>query len=68
MTESGNNAPKKKVGLASVSLERRKEIASLGGKAAHANGNTHEWTPLEARAAGRLGGKATRRKHAVAGK
>jgi general stress protein YciG len=33
-----------------------KEIASLGGKAAHAKGTAHEWTPEEASAAGRLGG------------
>jgi general stress protein YciG len=33
-------------------------MASKGGKAAHAHGTAHQWTPEEARAAGRKGGKA----------
>lgn len=37
---------------------RQREIASLGGKAAHAKGTAHKWTLEEARAAGRLGGLA----------
>ena len=32
---------------------KRREIASKGGKAAHAKGTAHEWTPDEAREAGR---------------
>lgn len=38
---------KKKIqrGFAVIDLERRKEIASLGGKAAHARGTAHRWTP-----------------------
>ena len=37
--------------------EKQREIASKGGKAAHANGgNGHEFTPDEAREAGTKGG------------
>jgi general stress protein YciG len=37
-------------------------IASRGGKAAHAAGTAHEFTSEEAKAAGRLGGRATHSK------
>jgi general stress protein YciG len=40
--------------------QRVSEIASMGGKAAHAQGVAHEWTPDEARRAGRKGGQASR--------
>jgi general stress protein YciG len=43
-------------GFASLSKERQKEIASAGGKAAHANGKAHTWTHDEAVAAGKKGG------------
>jgi general stress protein YciG len=33
--------------------ERQREIASMGGRAAHEQGTAHEFTPEEARAAGR---------------
>jgi general stress protein YciG len=36
--------------------ERRRIIASKGGKAAHEKGSAHEFTPEEAREAGRKGG------------
>jgi general stress protein YciG len=39
---------------------RVSEIASMGGKAAHQQGVAHEWTPEEARRAGRKGGQASR--------
>lgn len=45
-------------GFASISPDRQREIASLGGKAAHAQGKAHKYTIEEARAAGRLGGIA----------
>lgn len=35
---------------------RQREIASKGGRAAHEKGTAHEWSPNEARAAGRKGG------------
>lgn len=47
-------------GFASMSQERRSEIARLGGKAAHAKGTAHEWTSEKAREAGRKGGMASR--------
>ena len=37
---------------------RQKEIASKGGKAAHAKGTAHEFDSAEAREAGRKGGLA----------
>jgi general stress protein YciG len=37
--------------------EQQREIAGKGGKAAHAQGRAHEFTPEEARAAGRKGGE-----------
>ncbi|MCL6520525.1 MAG: KGG domain-containing protein [Armatimonadota bacterium] len=45
-----------KRGFASMDPEKQREIASKGGKAAHAKGTAHEWTSHEARQAGRKGG------------
>jgi general stress protein YciG len=42
--------------------QKQREIASKGGKAAHAKGTAHEWTSEEARAAGRKGGMASHRR------
>ena len=42
-------------GFAAMTPERRREVASRGGKAAHASGNAHQWTPEEALAAGKKG-------------
>ena len=52
--------PKKKSrrGFASMDPERRRQLASIGGKAAHAQGAAHEFTKDEAREAGRKGGQA----------
>jgi uncharacterized protein len=44
-------------GFASMDPLRQKEIASRGGKAAHEKGTAHEFTPDEAREAGRKGGQ-----------
>jgi general stress protein YciG len=44
-------------GFASMSPEKRKSIASSGGKAAHAKGKAHKFNHDEAVAAGRKGGK-----------
>lgn len=38
-------------GFAVMSLAKRREIASLGGKAAHHIGTAHQFTPAEAKAA-----------------
>ena len=51
-------------GFASMDRSKQKEIASKGGKAAHAKGPAHEWTPDEARVAGRKGGEAVSRDRA----
>jgi uncharacterized protein len=47
-----------KGGFAKMDPARRREIAALGGKAAHAKGKAHRWKAgsPEARAAGRAGG------------
>jgi uncharacterized protein len=42
--------------------QKQREIASKGGKAAHAKGTAHEWTSEEAREAGRKGGMASHRR------
>jgi len=47
-------------GFASMSAEKQREIASKGGRAAHAKGTAHEWSADEARRAGRKGGQASR--------
>ena len=47
----------KKRGFASMDAEKQRAIASKGGKAAHQKGTAHEFTPEEARAAGRKGGR-----------
>lgn len=47
-----------KRGFASMDEERQREIASEGGRAAHASGNAHEFSSEEARRAGQKGGEA----------
>ena len=49
-------------GFASMDRVKQREIASKGGKAAHAKGTAHEWTSEEAREAGRKGGMASHRR------
>jgi uncharacterized protein len=51
---------KERRGFASMSMEKQREIASKGGRAAHAKGTAHEWSSDEARQAGRKGGMASR--------
>ena len=51
---------KERRGFASMSPEKQREIASKGGRAAHEKGTAHEWTPDEARNAGRKGGQISR--------
>jgi general stress protein YciG len=55
-----NHEGKKRRGFASMTSEKQREIASKGGRAAHIKGTAHEWTPDEARSAGRKGAHATR--------
>lgn len=42
-----------------MSPERQRQIASLGGRAAHQQGVAHEWSTEEARQAGKKGGQAS---------
>lgn len=47
-------------GFGSMPVEKRREIARMGGKAAHEKGTAHEWDSYEARLAGRKGGLMSR--------
>jgi len=40
-------------GFAAMSPEKKREIAGMGGRAAHANGRAHQFSSEEARAAGK---------------
>ncbi len=51
---------KERRGFASMSPEQQRKIASKGGKAAHEKGSAHQWTPEEAREAGKKGGQVSR--------
>src|SRR5688500_19587598 len=53
-----------KRGFASMDAAKQREIASKGGRAAHAKGTAHEFTSDEARVAGRKGGEAVSRDRA----
>ena len=44
-------------GFAGMDEQKQREIASEGGKAAHEKGTAHEFTPEEAREAGKKGGE-----------
>lgn len=47
-------APQRRLrGFAAMSAEKKREIASLGGRAAHASGRAHQFSSEEARAAGK---------------
>jgi general stress protein YciG len=48
-------------GFASMDRDKQREIASKGGRAAHAKGTAHEFDSGEAREAGRKGGMAVSR-------
>ena len=56
---------KSRQGFASMTPEKRREIASMGGKAAHASGNAHKWTPETAAVAGSIGGRAAALKNSL---
>jgi uncharacterized protein len=53
-----SSSPKARRGFARMDRDKVREIARLGGKAAHECGTAHEFTSEEARAAGRKGGLA----------
>ena len=56
-TETPTQSNTRNRGFASMDTERQREIARKGGRAAHEKGTAHEFTPDEARAAGRKGGE-----------
>src|SRR5579883_3366776 len=58
------NGSKSNRGFASMDPGKQREIASKGGRAAHAQGRAHEFTPDEARTAGRKGGEVVSRDRA----
>lgn len=45
--------PQRLRGFAALTPEKKKEIASMGGRAAHASGRAHQFSTEEARAAGK---------------
>ncbi len=60
--EQPTELPKKTPrGFASMSPDRRREIASLGGRSVQARGRAQKWSSEEAQAAGRKGGTKSRR-------
>ena len=52
---------KSRRGFAAMSPEQQRRIASEGGRASHESGRGHRFTSEEARAAGRKGGRISRR-------
>ena len=52
-TSSSPSARRSPRGFAAMDPQRQREIASLGGRAAHQSGHAHEFNSEEARAAGR---------------
>ena len=64
-TEAEERKKTRRYGFAGMSLEKRRAIASLGGKAAHEQGRAHKFTSEEAQAAGRKGGMISKRRRRV---
>jgi len=61
-TDDGAVKPHSRRAFASMDPSLVRKLASKGGKAAHAQGTAHEFTPDEARAAGHKGGLASHRR------
>ena len=61
---TNGNGGKSKRGFASMDANRQREIASKGGRAAHAKGTAHEWSSDQARVAGQKGAVAVSRDRA----
>lgn len=57
-TEGQTRGNTSRRGFASMDIQKQREIASKGGKAAHLSGNAHQFTSEEARKAGSKGGQA----------
>lgn len=58
MDEQRKAEGRSRMGFASMDKDKQREIASKGGKAAHATGAAHEFDSEEGRVVGKLGGKA----------
>jgi uncharacterized protein len=54
-------ATRRRRGFAAMDPQKQREIASMGGRAAHEKGTAHEFTSAEASKAGRRGGRAVSR-------
>lgn len=63
----GDNGGRSGQGFAGMDPERQRAIAAQGGRAAHQKGTAHEFSPEEAREAGRKGGQASRNNRSTAG-
>ncbi len=59
--EGNDKRQKSPRGFAAMNQDKQREIASKGGRAAHAKGTAHEFTADEAREAGRKGGETVSR-------
>ena len=53
-----------KRGFGSMDQEKQRQIASKGGRTAHAAGKAHQFTPEEATSAGKKGGQTVSRDRA----
>lgn len=62
--QTSSDRPKSNRGFASMDPGKQRDIASKGGRAAHAQGRAHEFTADEARTAGRKGGEVVSRDRA----
>jgi general stress protein YciG len=51
--QDSTNTERRLRGFAAMSPEKKKEIAGMGGRAAHASGRAHQFNTEEARAAGK---------------
>jgi len=49
--------PKRLVGTAAMSAQKRREVAAAGGRAAHAKGVAHTFSKREAKKYGAAGGR-----------
>jgi general stress protein YciG len=53
MQDTNPSEPRRLRGFAAMSPEKKREIAGMGGRAAHAAGRAHQFSTEEARAAGK---------------
>ena len=61
MEQQPNSSSKGRRGFAGMSSEKQREIARMGGQAAHKQGVAHKWNSEEARQAGKKGGQVKKR-------